>query len=104
MEMLQPPTPFDDDSSMSNFPYQEPITRRKLDRHDLEDLLRAFENAWARETGERVNSAEFYDRYSVDDTIDSMFTMAWSSYSEIFRRLSSDASHVGLVDSLVTAQ
>jgi hypothetical protein len=75
-----------------------------LDRHDLEDLLRAFEDAWARETGERVTSAEFYDRYSVDDTIDSMLTMAWSSYYEIFRRLTNDASHAGLVDSLVTAQ
>ena len=94
----------EDESFVSNFPFEEPVTRRTLDRHDLEDLLRAFEDAWAKETGERLTSAEFYDRYSVDDTIDSMFTMAWSSYYEIFRRLSSDASHVGLVDSLVTAQ
>jgi hypothetical protein len=88
---------------VSNFPFEEPVTRRRLDRHDLEDLLRAFEDAWARETGERVTSAEFYDRYSTDDTIDSMFTMAWSSYYEIFRRLS-DSSHAGLIDSLVTAR
>lgn len=51
-----------------------------------------------------MTSAEFYDRYAVDETIDSMFTMAWSSYYEIFRRLSSDATHIDLVDSLVTAQ
>jgi hypothetical protein len=53
--------------------------------------------------GERLTSAEFYDRYSTDDTIDSMFAMAWSSYYEILRRLS-DSSHAGLVDSLVTAR
>jgi hypothetical protein len=79
------------------------VVRRSLDRQGLEDLLRAFEDMWADRTGERLTSAAFYDRYVADDTIDSMFTMAWSSYYEIFRRLSGTPEHAELVDSLATA-
>jgi hypothetical protein len=93
----------DHQSVVSNFPFNPPVTRRALDRQGLEDLLRAFEDSWAEHTGERMTSAAFYDRYVADDIADSLFTMAWSSYYDIFRRLRSDPAHAEMVDTLLTA-
>ena len=91
------------DGVVSNFPFQDPVTRRELDRQGLEDLLREFEDSWAEHTGERLTSAAFFDRYLADDITDSLFTMAWSSYYDIFRRLRSDPADAETVDTLRTA-
>lgn len=93
----------EDESVVSNFPFQDPVVRRELDRQGLEDLLRTFEDRWAEHTGERLTSADFYDRYLADEVTDSLFTMAWSSYYEIVRRLRSDPAHAEMVDTLLTA-
>jgi hypothetical protein len=87
---------------MSNVPFHDPVSWHKLDRHGLEDLLRSFEDAWAGTAGERITSAEFYDRYRGDLVPDTLFTIAWSSYYEIYRRLGSSA-HKSVVESLVAA-
>jgi hypothetical protein len=91
-----------EDHAVSNYPFSHPVTRLNLDRHGLEDLLRSFEDTWAADHDERITSAQFYDRYKADAVPDSMFTTAWASYYEIFRRLG-DAGHRDLVDTLVAA-
>lgn len=93
----------EDEYIVTNFPFKHPVSHIKMDRQGLEDLLRSFEDAWADETGERITSAEFYDRYRANDSIDSMLAMAWSSYYEIFRRLVADSAHEDLVRSLAAA-
>jgi hypothetical protein len=59
------------------------VNRRTLERSDLEDLLSAFEDAWAEQTGERLTTAEFYDRYRRGEAPDTTFSMSWASYYEI---------------------
>jgi hypothetical protein len=92
----------DQDEPMTNFPFKDPVSRRSMSRDELADLLRSFEDAWAKQHGERVTSAEFYDRYRAGE-IDSMFATSWASYYEIFRRLGQAEGTAALVDSLVSA-
>jgi hypothetical protein len=46
---------------------------------------------------------DFFDRYLADEIADSLFTMAWSSYYDIFRRLRSDPAHSETVGTLLIA-
>jgi hypothetical protein len=74
---------------MVNFPFRHPVTSRRVDPSSLEGILRSFEDAWANRTGERISSAEFYDRYRAGE-IDSLLAMNWATYYEIFRRRTDD--------------
>lgn len=75
------------------------VTRQVLGHAELEELLRAFEDAWQERRGERLTSAEFYDRYRAGE-LDSPLAMAWASYYEGFRRLSSENVDTCLIDAL----
>lgn len=87
---------------MTNYPFEDPVTVRELDRSALEDLLRKFEDVWAAESGARITSAEFYDRYARGE-IDSTFAMAWATYYESFRRLGDDDATTAIVETLVAS-
>ncbi len=63
------------------------VTIRTLDSDGVEELLRSFEDSWAAQMGERITSAEFYDRYRAG-AVDSMFAKAWATYYEVFQRWS----------------
>lgn len=84
---------------MTNFPFKDPIERRTVERDELAEMLRAFEDEWAAQHGERITSAQFYDRYRKGQ-VDSMFTMSWASYYEIFRRLGENEANAEIVRSL----
>ncbi len=75
------------------------VTRQVLGRVELEELLRAFEDAWQERRGERLTSAELYDRYRAGE-LDSLLVMAWASYYEGFRRLASENVDTCLIDVL----
>jgi hypothetical protein len=85
---------------MSNFPFRDPVTRRKLSSYDVEELLRRFEDAWAEQHGERVTSATFYERHCAGEA-DSMLGMAWASYYEAYRRMGTDRTNAELIDRLL---
>jgi hypothetical protein len=74
---------------VTNFPFKDPVSVRHIDIGDVERALRAFEDSWADATGERVSSAEFYDRYRAG-LVDSMLAMRWAAYYEAFRRRTRD--------------
>jgi len=74
---------------MANYPFRDPVTTRRVDAGALEGILRSFEDVWADRTGERLSSAEFYERYRSGD-IDSLLAVTWSTYYEIFRRRTRD--------------
>jgi hypothetical protein len=88
-------------NSVTNFPFKDPIERRTVERDELAAMLRAFEDEWATTHGERMTSAQFYDRYRTGE-LDSMFTMSWASYYEIFRRLGENEADTEIVRSLTT--
>jgi hypothetical protein len=70
---------------MSNYPFQDPVSH--ITGEDLEELLRNFEDAWAKDAGrERITSAQFYDGYRSGE-LDSIFGMAWAAYYESWRAL-----------------
>jgi len=73
-----------------------------MDRAELEELLRQFEDAWTEQEGERLTSPQFYDRYRTGE-IDSVFAMAWASYYEIYRSFTTRHDRAALVDPLVAA-
>ncbi len=75
------------------------VTRQVLGRVELEELLRAFEDAWYERQGTRLSSAEFYDAYR-DGRHDSPLAMSWASYYEGFRRLCSENVDTCLIDVL----
>jgi len=74
---------------MVNFPFRDPVTSRRVDASSVEAILRSFEDVWAERTGERLSSAEFYDRYRSGD-VDSLLAVTWATYYEVFRRRTSD--------------
>jgi hypothetical protein len=78
------------------------IARQTLGSSELEELLRAFEDAWQERSGERLSSAAFYDRYRAG-RLDSLLALSWASYYEGFRRLSSEGVDTCLVDLLADA-
>jgi hypothetical protein len=78
---------------ISNFPFEHPVKVRQLDRRGLKDLLGTFEEAWATQHGERLESVDFYERYRSGD-IDSIFGMAWASYYEAYHRLKEADEHL----------
>lgn len=78
------------------------VTRAVLGSSELEELLRAFEDAWQERSGVRLTSAEFYDGYRRGEA-DSLFALAWASYYEGFRRLCSENVDTCLVDLLADA-
>ncbi len=78
---------------------QHPVTRQVLGRLELEELLRAFEDAWQERQGERLTSAGLYDRYRAGEA-DSLLVTAWVSYYEGFRRLCSESVDTCLLDVL----
>jgi len=82
-----------------NFPFEDPIMIRQLDKDGLEGLLREFEDTWAEKTGDRLTSPHFYDVYRRGD-VDSMFAMAWATYYEEFRRMERDPVNQEVVSSL----
>jgi hypothetical protein len=69
---------------MSNFPFEDTISR--VGKADLEELLRSFEDTWAKTTGSRLTSPEFYDLYRRGE-MDSMFAASWATYYESWRAL-----------------
>lgn len=85
-----------------NFPFEDKV--RRVGKADLEELLRSFEDTWAESAGERVTSAEFYDRYRRGE-IDSMYATAWATYYESWRSLTRRESEtfVGLPGALLAA-
>lgn len=87
-------------TAVTNFPFKQPVSTRKLDRRGLEDLLSTFEDGWADQHGERLSSAAFYDLYRTGE-VDSIFAMAWASYYEAYRRQSKSSADESLVRSLV---
>lgn len=84
---------------MSNYPFKDPVDRQVMDIDGLRGILAAFEDTWAKRHGERITSAQFYDRYLAGD-LDTMFFMAWSTYYEIYRDMSRSTSADGVVDRL----
>jgi hypothetical protein len=78
------------------------IARHRLNPAELEELLRAFEDAWHEKSGERLSSAEFYDRYRAGE-LDSLLALSWASYYEGFRRLCSENVDTCLVEALANA-
>ena len=87
---------------MTSFPFNDPVSRRTLDHHGVEEILRVFEDAWAEREGKRLTSAQFYDRYR-QGLGDSMFGMAWASYYEAFRRINRDRASAEIVSALVAS-
>lgn len=69
---------------MPNFPFDNPIKR--VGRAELEELLRSFEDEWAKNAEARLTSAEFYDLYRAGE-VDSLFATAWATYYERWRAL-----------------
>ena len=58
----------------------------------LGELLRGFEDDHFDRTGERITSAEFYDRYRADDdAFDTFESMQWASYYELLRAQGQEA-------------
>lgn len=87
---------------MSNFPFKHPVTRRTLTTDDLQETLRSFEDRWAEDSGERLTSAIFFDRYRCGE-FDSMLGMAWATYYEAFRRMSRADVDADIVRTLAAA-
>ena len=68
---------------MPNGPAEFEILR--LDRGDLERVLAEFEDRYEEETGKRLSSAAFYERYCAGE-FDGPFGLVWSTYYEAFAR------------------
>jgi hypothetical protein len=67
---------------LSNYPFKDPITIKRVDADDLDALLGGFEKAWAdSHDGDRLTSAEFYERYASGE-VDSIFAVSWATYYE----------------------
>lgn len=56
-----------------------------LDSVAIEEMLREFEDDHFEATGDRLTSAEFYDRYAGGDEVDSRDVVRWASYYELLR-------------------
>ena len=56
----------------------------------IEELLRSFEDEHFALTGERITSAEFYDRYKGGE-IDTPDAIRWASYYELLRAQGQEA-------------
>ena len=79
------------DRLVGNFPFRDPVVRRKLDREDVAAMLLTFEDTWAETTGERITSTEFYERYAAGE-FDSILAMAWASHYEVYRQFGDEAN------------
>jgi hypothetical protein len=84
-----------------NFPFRDPVERRKVDRDSLASMLLTFEDAWAQATGNRITSTEFYERYASGE-FDSTLAMAWASHVEMYRQ-HENAADRAVVDPLALA-
>jgi hypothetical protein len=61
-----------------------------LEPDAIEEMLRGFEDEYFANTGERITSAEFYDRYKSGETgdageLESSDAIRWASYYELLR-------------------
>lgn len=73
-------------------------TRRPTRASHIEKRLREFERAWERETGERLTTAAFYDRFCAGE-IRTRSAASWAKYYEatLARPSPRDGlSHLGL--------
>jgi hypothetical protein len=53
----------------------------RMTRGDIENRLRECERAWEQATGERLSSADFYERFCAGD-FDTRFGTRWATYYE----------------------
>lgn len=84
---------------MSNYPFKGPVDRQRVDLNGARAILDTFEDAWAKQSENRITSAQFYDRYTTGE-FDSMFHMAWASYYEIYRDMGHSGNAAAIVDQL----
>jgi hypothetical protein len=74
------------------------VTERTVGTGDIEERLREFERAWERETGERVTTAAFYDRFCAGE-FDTKLGKSWAECYETALGQSATRdglSHLGL--------
>jgi hypothetical protein len=74
------------------------VTERTVGTGDIEERLRKFERAWERETGERLTTATFYDRFCAGE-FDTKLGESWAECYETALGQSATRdglSHLGL--------